>query len=817
VLANKSWVRLFGGVALAVGVSSVAKAQFAHTYLQAGHSVTSGDLNGDGYDELIVGVPATSTVYIYNGGTNTLLRTITGEAVSDGFGFSVASGMDTTGDGIDDLIIGAPYWAGFRGRVYQYSGLHVATSISNPQAQWSSDGGLACRYGYAVALIGDMDADDCAEFIASSPMADYGQGGNTGRAFLFSGRTNALANTLISPTTGVNFGYGLSGIGDFNGDGKPDFMVSSPYASYTGTWSGSVWIFTSMGQSPTTALRIDGSAAGDHFGWSASGAGDINYDGTSDVIVGCPGALSGRGKVFVFGNGGVSIYQHSGTSGGEGVGRLVAGVGDITGDGIADAAIVGNLAGLTKFLHGSYGGTPFLGSQIAISTQNSVTNIASSDTNNDGVREVLSAGLGGFGTIHSLLTGTNVSVPVNPANFVASDSECGHIELTWRPLANTGGYVVRRNSTIIALLPEQTRAYRDLPAPGTYAYEVTAWNYRGFGPGSLNSGTRVGAYCGIQQAVVSAKSNIFYAGASKALALPGGAGVLPTGISVPPVDGAIVTINSATGWVSPFPYVSSNTSAEGKDYDGIVYTHLSGLSPISGIRHERTMFLCGVFLSDNAPAGSQPQTINFGSSGIGWTFTDLWPELQQVFFIGDGLTGAGVGALQRFHAPLGARRLYLGFSDGNGFIGAPGYYNDNLGQLNVSIAIQNPGPIPYGTGKLNSLSRRAVLGFSGAPSVSQNNFSVNLTDAIPSTQAVLGFGYSPANIPFLGGTMLISNGIQRLPPMLLDAAGARNFPIAMALGMSGSTRYYQVFYRDPMHPDGSGMATSAGLQVTFTP
>ena len=93
--------------------------------------------------------------------------------------------------------------------------------------------------------------------------------------------------------------------------------------------------------------------------------------------------------------------------------------------------------------------------------------------------------------------------------------------------------------------------------------------------------------------------------------------------------------------------------------------------------------LVGVFLDDAIPLSDPPATLDFSDAGLGTAFANLAPELGQIFFIGDGLTGTGNGVRQRFEAPVGATRLLLGTMDGAGLGGPPGFYTDNEGSFRV--------------------------------------------------------------------------------------------------------------------------------------
>jgi hypothetical protein len=94
--------------------------------------------------------------------------------------------------------------------------------------------------------------------------------------------------------------------------------------------------------------------------------------------------------------------------------------------------------------------------------------------------------------------------------------------------------------------------------------------------------------------------------------------------------------------------------------------------------------LAGVFVSATGPSGAAPTPLNFSSSGT--SFTSLSPELDQAFFIGDGLTGDDIGTLQEFIAPAGATFLYLGVSDACGYNGGPSCYGDNAASFDVTYS-----------------------------------------------------------------------------------------------------------------------------------
>jgi hypothetical protein len=180
---------------------------------------------------------------------------------------------------------------------------------------------------------------------------------------------------------------------------------------------------------------------------------------------------------------------------------------------------------------------------------------------------------------------------------------------------------------------------------------------------------------------VGAKSNIYAAGHA-VLPFPGNAlaGEFPPSLSLSLVTHRPLTFASITGAVSGRTGVAATGPDGYEEGSGTAITPLQG---ISGIRHgTKVLFLVGVFLSDAEPGDPAPDAIDFTDAEH---LPDIRPQLGQVFFIGDGKTGTGDGAVQQFFIPDGATRLFLGFADGYNFQGAPGFYDDDTGSLTVAV------------------------------------------------------------------------------------------------------------------------------------
>jgi hypothetical protein len=157
----------------------------------------------------------------------------------------------------------------------------------------------------------------------------------------------------------------------------------------------------------------------------------------------------------------------------------------------------------------------------------------------------------------------------------------------------------------------------------------------------------------------------------------GGADVVPAAspVLVPVVAGTTLAF-SVTGTTSNAPGICFATSADGGCIVPLSYPNppTNGMSGLSAPLNS----LIGVFLDDGPPSGTAPAAIDVPTTS---TAASIAPLLRQVFFIGDGLTGTGSGAVQRFTVPPGATRLFLASNDGVG-----GNYN-NTGQFAVAVSV----------------------------------------------------------------------------------------------------------------------------------
>jgi len=144
-----------------------------------------------------------------------------------------------------------------------------------------------------------------------------------------------------------------------------------------------------------------------------------------------------------------------------------------------------------------------------------------------------------------------------------------------------------------------------------------------------------------------------------------------------------LTTSSPPGLISPSEGSPTTFYVDMDSFGGISGMKLFESTPAD----RRVMFLAGVFLTDDEPTAPAPTSLDFSSTALGRSFSELSPLLQQTFYIGDGLTGEGTGSVQTFWVPDGATRLFLGIVDGSYFVGSPDYYDNNAGAFSATFEV----------------------------------------------------------------------------------------------------------------------------------
>ena len=350
---------------------------------------TAGDVNGDGYADVIAGAslydngqPDEGRAYLYLGSASGLATTpvwtVESNQASAQFGNSVSTAGDVNGDGFADLAVGARYYDNGQsneGRAFVYLGSAVGPGTI---ATWTAECDQAnAHFGFTVATAGDVNGDGYADVIVGAELYSFGQA-SEGRAFVYLGSAAGLATapvwTAESDQAGAQFGQVVAAAGDVNGDGYSDVIVGAPNYDNVHFDEGRAYLYlgSAYGPSMTAAWTAQSDQAASSFAYSVATAGDVNGDGYADVIVGDPDyGPSGRAYLFLGSASGLAVTPAWVVDGFEFVGSFgisVAAAGDVNGDGYSDVIVGDYSQNGPGAQNTSQSARIFLGSATGLST-----------------------------------------------------------------------------------------------------------------------------------------------------------------------------------------------------------------------------------------------------------------------------------------------------------------------------------------------------------------------------------------------------------------------------------------------------------------
>ncbi len=347
----------------------------------------AGDVNNDGYSDVIAGAPFYDNgennegrAFVYHGSASGLSTTPDWTAESDQadshLGLAVGTAGDVNGDGFSDVIVGAPNHTIFVSTeglalVWYGSASGLGANGTRLNADWWARGNdIASGCGGTVGSAGDVNGDGYSDVIFGARNFNNGEN-NEGLAFVFHGSATGLgANTTIVSADWwaqgnqdqAAFGVSAAGAGDVNGDGYSDVIVGADAydngeinegAAFV--WYGSATGLGAIGNPLNADWTGQSNQANAFFGTSVASAGDVNNDGYSDIIVGAISYTNGEsneGAAFVWHGSGTGLFPFGtplnadwtveGNQIDATLGRSVASAGDVGGDGFSDVVVGAN-------------------------------------------------------------------------------------------------------------------------------------------------------------------------------------------------------------------------------------------------------------------------------------------------------------------------------------------------------------------------------------------------------------------------------------------------------------------------------------------
>jgi hypothetical protein len=350
--------RVCCGVAALI-LPTIAEGQFVEPDVEVIHTITGEgpgeqlgfvgekmvDIDGDGLNEILLGAPA-SDVGGTNAGRATVFSGATGEVIWDFIGtteqtflgVAIADAGDVDADGVADIVVGAsgaPFGnPPVTGGVFVFSG---ATGLEI----WSVSGeAIGDKFGIDVdGLRADINNDGHDDVVVGAEFADVRERSNAGRIYVLSGKDGSVIHSVDGPGANAFLGNGVAGVGDVDGDGIADFGGAARNAGPS--LKGIVWIYS--GFDASVIHTLEPAETGIDFGYFfLRPAGDVDGDGVGDIFVpdfadAALGGATGRGYVFS-GDDGTLIDDWIGEKQAEGFG-IGGWAGDVNADGHDDVFI----------------------------------------------------------------------------------------------------------------------------------------------------------------------------------------------------------------------------------------------------------------------------------------------------------------------------------------------------------------------------------------------------------------------------------------------------------------------------------------------
>lgn len=295
-----------------------------------------GDVNGDGFEDWLVGAPLASIgttrngrVDVRSGFDGTLLSQEIGSEGFGNLGTAVAGLGDVNGDSIPDYVVSGPFEnanGNDAGAVYVLSGanssflrVHVGTNAQD-------------RLGLSVQGCGDVDGDGVDDYAAGT----FYPNGGLGTVDVWSGQSGSFIRSFAGTSQSGPIGTNMASLADLNGDGRRELAIAAIEDSSTGSTTGAVRVYNVQSGA---LLQSAFGQAGQSLGLAVANVGDWDGDGQEDWIVGRHDSANQGGAVIFSGSTNNALAIQSPLPHHDILGSSFAGGFDLNGDGLAEYAV----------------------------------------------------------------------------------------------------------------------------------------------------------------------------------------------------------------------------------------------------------------------------------------------------------------------------------------------------------------------------------------------------------------------------------------------------------------------------------------------